>query len=352
MSEFLVEKGARRLILIFRRALPPRKTWGSIEGELAETIARIQALENRGATVYVLSLDISAHDSAYQLSSALDRLSLPPVLSVVHAAGVLDDQLAIKTTKEAISRVLAPKVQGALALHEVFPSKSLDFFVLFSCGQLIGITGQSSYAGGNSFLDTLATHRHRQGDTAIAIQWTSWRGMGMSVNLGFVNANLEIKGITDVTHEDAFRAWQQLSKYDTDHGVVLRSLAFDEGEPLPTPILSDIAVRKVGQASSADSGETNGDNGAKSMSMPTSGPKLKAYIDEKIRECIANVLHMGAEDVDSRAALSDLGIDSVMTASLRREMQKTLKVKLPPTLMWSYPTVGHLVGWFAKKVRN
>lgn len=174
----------------------------------------------------------------------------------------------------------------------------------------------------------------------------------MSVNTGFVNAELEIKGITDVTHEDAFRAWQHLSKYNPDHGVVLHSLAFNEGEPLPTPILSDIAVRKVGQASSVDSGETNGDNGTKSMSMPTSGPKLKTYLDEKNRGCIANVLHMGAEDVDSRAALSDLGIDSVMTASLRREMQKTLKVKVLPTLMWSYPTVGHLVGWFAEKVRN
>ena len=351
VSEFLVEKGARRLILISGRSLPPRKTWGSIEGELAETISRVQALENRGATMYVLSLDMSAHDSAYQLSSALDRLSLPPILGVVHAAGVLDDQLAIETTKDAISRVLAPKIQGALALHEVFPPKSLDFFMLFSsCGQHIGITGQSSYASGNSFLDTLATHRHCQGDTAIAIQWTSWRGMGMSVNTGFVNAELEIKGITDVTHEDAFRAWQHLAKYDTDHGVVLRSLAFDEGEPLPTPILSDIAVRKVSQASSVDSGETNGDSGA--TPIPTSGPELKTYIDERIRGCIANVLHMGAEDVDSRAALSDLGIDSVMTASLRREMQKTLKVKVPPTLTWSYPTVGHLVGWFAEKVGN
>ena len=82
------------------------------------------------------------------------------------------------------------------------------------------------------------------------------------------------------------------------------------------------------------------------------GPGLKAYLDEKIRGCIANVLHMGAEDVDSKAALSDLGIDSVMTASLRQEMQKTLKVKVPPILTWSYPTVGHLVGWFAEKVGN
>src|SRR5699024_2831682 len=138
--------------------------------------------------------------------------------------------------------------------------------------------------------------------------WTFWRGIGMSVNTDFVNAELEIKRVTDVTHKDAFQAWQHLAKYDTEHGVVLRSLGFNEVEPLPTPIPSNIAMRKVGTDSSVDSGETRGENGAKSMSMPTSGPELRIYLNEKIRGSIANVLHMGAEDVDSKAALSDLGI--------------------------------------------
>ncbi|KAJ5104358.1 hypothetical protein NUU61_001705 [Penicillium alfredii] len=354
VANFLVEKGARRFILISRRALPPRKTWGTVEGELAQAISQIQTLESRGATVYVLSLDISARDAAYRLSSTLDCLSLPPVLGVVHAAGVLDNQLVMRTTKDAFARVLAPKVQGALALHEVFPPKSVDFFVLFSsCGQLVGFTGQSSYGSGNAFLDTLATHRHRQGDNAVAFQWTSWRGMGMGASTDFINAELESKGITDLTHQEAFDAWQHLAKYNMDHGVVLRSLAFGDGEPLPTPILNDIAVRRVGNRSSADSGagsfgETSDANGV----IPNSAPELKAYLEEKIRRCIANVLQMGAEDVDSKAALSDLGVDSVMTASLRRQLQATLRTNVPPTLTWSHPTLSHLIDWFAEKVGN
>ncbi|THC91851.1 hypothetical protein EYZ11_008699 [Aspergillus tanneri] len=350
-ADFLVERGARRLILISRRTLPPRQTWDQSPEHLQPAIAKIRDLETRGATVHVLALDIGSPDAAEQLSAALERLSLPPVLGVVHAAGVLDNQLILETTRDAFARVLAPKINGALALHAVFPSNTVDFFVLFSsCGNLFGFPGQASYGSGNAFLDTLAAHRSRQGDTAVSFQWTSWRGMGMGASTDFINAELESKGITDVTRDEAFGAWQHLTRYDIDHGVVLRSLAFDEGEPLPVPILNDIAVRRVGERSGAADAAGGSGSGTGSDVMPSSGPELKAYLDEKIRGCVAKVLQMAADDVDSKAALSDLGVDSVMTVNLRRQLQQTLKVKVPSTLSWSHPTVGHLVGWFAEKI--
>ena len=346
VAGFLVEKGARRIILNSRRGLPPRRTWDSISEDLKPVVEKIRELEAQGASVHVLPLDISVTGGATALQDALDNLNLPAVRGVVHAAGVLDNQLALETTRDAFARVLNPKITGGLNLHEVFPPKSVDFFVLFSsCGQLVGFTGQSSYGTGNSFLDSLASHRRAQGDQSVAFQWTSWRGMGMGASTDFINAELESKGISDVTHDEAFSAWQHLAKYDIDHGVVLRSLAFDEGEPLPSAILGDIAIRREGSAPSADAAA-----GGAAEAMPKSGPELKTYLDGKIRGCVAQVLQMDAEEVDSKAALSDLGVDSVMTVTLRRQLQSTLKVKVPPTLTWSHPTVSHLVTWFAEKV--
>ncbi|KAJ5375156.1 Acyl transferase/acyl hydrolase/lysophospholipase [Penicillium concentricum] len=350
VADFLVEKGARRLLLISRRALPPRRTWDQVSTDLQPTIAKIRLLESRGASVHVLPLDITKPDAVEQLSTALDRLALPSVQGVVHAAGVLDNELVMQTTRDAFNRVLAPKIAGALALHEVFPPKSVDFFIMFSsCGNLVGFTGQASYGSGNAFLDTLATHRARLGDSAVSFQWTSWRGLGMGASTDFINAELESKGITDVTRDEAFAAWQHLAKYDMDHGVVLRSRAFEDGEPVPVSILNDIAVRRVG-ALSGTAQLAAGSNG--SDVVPTSGPELKTYLDEKIRGCVAKVLQMTPEDVDSKAALADLGVDSVMTVTLRRQLQQTLKVAVPPTLTWSHPTVSHLVVWFAEKIGN
>ncbi|KAI0911775.1 6-methylsalicylic acid synthase [Ustulina deusta] len=359
VAAWLVEKGARRVVLLSRRELPPRREWATLDHGHASKAAveRIQILEHAGATVYAVALDIGASDAHLQLQATLDQLALPPVLGVVHAAGVVEDQLIQNATVQSYSRVLSPKVSGALALHAAFPVGALDWFVLFSsCGQLFGFPGQGSYASGNAFLDALAVHRRRQGDNSVAFQWTSWRALGMADSTDFINAELESKGITDITVEEAFRAWEHINKYDTEHGVVLRSRAFDEGEMLPVPILEDIAVRRFGSGTAtrapADGGEKQAEPGEQGSSdMPSGGAELKKWLDIKIRECIASVLMLNdADEVGGRAAIADLGVDSVMTVTLRGKLQSVLKVKVPPTLTWSHPTPNHLVAWFAEKL--
>ena len=355
-AEFLVEKGARRIVLVSRRALPLRKNWKGASGSVAETAKAIEHLESLGATVHVISANLGSEGSQEKLEAALDHLALPPVLGVVHAAGVLEDQLVLESTPDSFDRVLSPKVAGGLALHRLFPPQSLDFFILMSsCGQHFGFPGQGSYASANAFLDTLASHRRSQGDNAVAFQWTSWRGMGMAASTDFINAELESKGITDITRDEAFRAWTHLAKYDIDHGVVLRSRAFDHDEMLPVPILSDIAVRRPAAGPGGAGGDTatNGASAAGSASVPTSGPELKEYLHVQLRKCVAETLQLASpDDVDPKAALSDLGMDSVMTVSLRRALQKTFGVKVPPTLTWSAPTVSHLQKWFMEKMEK
>ncbi|PYH48089.1 beta-ketoacyl reductase [Aspergillus saccharolyticus JOP 1030-1] len=256
------------------------------------------------------------------LRLALDNLFLPPIRGVVHAAGVL-----------------APKITGGLVLNEVFPPQSVDFFILFSsCGQLVGSTGQRSYGAGNASLNTLATHRQRLGDRgARAFQWTTWRGLGMGASTDFISAELTSKGISD-----------------GDHAVVLRALPLEPDNPLPSPALADIVIRRSAtgpQELSTSSSSTSTSSALNRAAIPTSGPELKTYLDQAIRGCVAAVLHLpSADEVDAKATLADLGVDSVMTVTLRQKLQQALKVKMPPTLMWSHPTVEHLVGWFAEKV--
>ena len=345
VADFLVEKGARRLILVSRRALPPRSDWENLTGSIGAAAKKIKHLENLGATIYVVAVDIGAPLGSNNLKNALDALSLPPVLGVVHAAGVLEDQLVLSTTADSLHRVLHPKIAGALALHSLFPPGSLDFFILFSsCGQLFGCTGQSSYASGNAFLDTLATYRRNRGDNAVAFQWTSWRGLGMAASTDFIAAEFQSKGITDITREEAFRAWEYVGTTcrDTDHAVVLRSIVFDENETVPVPILNDIAIRRAGTTTTSTASTT-------SNTTTTTPEDLKTHLTTQIRQCVSSTLHLSSiDDVDPGAALTSLGIDSVMTIALRKRLGSSLGIKVPPTLMWSHPTVAHLVGWYVE----
>ncbi|ERF77015.1 6-methylsalicylic acid synthase [Endocarpon pusillum Z07020] len=357
VADFLVERGARRIVLLSRRALPPRIEWASQTGELLESVQKIQLLEQAGATVFSVAIDLGAPDAAASLLAKLDMLSLPPVLGVVHAAGVLEDQLVLSATEDSFNRVLAPKVTGALALHKAFPPTTVDFFMLFSsCGQLFGFPGQASYASGNAFLDSLADHRRGLGDNAVALQWTSWRGMGMASSTDFIEAELESKGITSITRDEAFRAWDHVAKYDMSHGVVLRSRVLEPNEPLPMDILEEIAIRRSsapsegGANNNAEAGTSVSSSSSKET-IPPAGPERNAYLTTKISECVASVLDLpDVGDVDPKVALPELGMDSVMTVALRRQLQTSLGVKVPPTLVWGHPTVSHLVKWFADKV--
>ncbi|KAF2107588.1 hypothetical protein BDV96DRAFT_653667 [Lophiotrema nucula] len=349
VCQFLVKKGARRLVLMSRRALPPRRQWDGVDNGKKKAVKVIRHLESKGATVHSLALDIGAPGAVGKLQEELDRLSLPKVLGVVHAAGVSEDNLIVNTTPDSFARVFEPKVSGALALHHAFPPNTLDFFVLFSSiGQIVGTSGQSPYGAANAFLDTLATHRRQLGDNAVAFQWTAWRGLGLAADAEFLTVELESKGITDITSEEAFQAWEHVGKYDIDHAVVSRAKLLDADEPCPIPLLEEIAPRRPRSAqvtSSELSTKVAKDN------KPSSGPELRAWLTTKVRESLGAVLHItDLEDIDVRSAVSDLGVDSVMTVSLRQKLQSVLGVKVPPTLTWNCPTIGHLVEWFYEKI--
>ncbi|OXV06462.1 hypothetical protein Egran_05770 [Elaphomyces granulatus] len=344
VAQWMVEQGARRLLLASRRKLAPRSLWNLRNED--NVIQRILALESLGATVHAISVDISVPKGAADLSRAIGELGMPPVTGVVHAAGVLRDQLLEEITTDSFDEVLAPKLQGALNLHTVFPPGNLDFFLLFSsCGQLLGFPGQSSYASGNAFLDALAAQRRLQGDNSVSMLWTSWHGLGMAASTEYINAELTARGITDVTTEEAFMAWENVTSLNTDHAVILRARLLDADEPLPHPILQDIAPRKQrssddGQAQQGDKEELRG------------GMNLEEHLAKVIGSCVASTLSIAESDVDPLIALSEMGMDSVMTVTFRTQLQQALKVKVGPTLIWKCPTVDHLIKHFLQELQK
>ncbi|KAM7183946.1 putative 6-methylsalicylic acid synthase [Naviculisporaceae sp. PSN 640] len=379
VAKWMVERGARRLVLLSRRALPPRSAWASIvssdtSNTLHEAISTITALESQGCTVHPLPLDITSPTFASQITESLSSgvlSTLPPITGIIHAAGVLIDQPVPEITTPEFNTVLSPKITGALHLHNLFPvgTPNLDFFIMFSsCGQLLGFPGQGSYASGNAFLDGLAELRRQQCDNgARSILWTSWRDLGMAggstnadVKLSdeeaktkkdYISAELTSRGVGDVTPEQAFAAWDVITSSGghaegpESNVVVLRALEVEADEEAAIPILEEIAPRKeravvAGNVSSGVATEPSAGG------RPVSGPELEKYLRETLTTAVATTLGLSAENVDANVALAEMGMDSVMTVAFRTTVQKKLKVKMAPTLVWKCPTIGHLVTYF------
>ncbi|MCG8914456.1 acyltransferase domain-containing protein [Actinokineospora sp. PR83] len=324
----LAERGARRLVLVGRRGVPARAAWGDPAHADDPRIAAITGLEARGVTVKVVAVDIA---DAAAARAALDpaALDLPPVTGVVHAAGVLDNRLLRGVDGESLRSVLRPKADGAWVLHGLYPPGSLDFLVLFSsCGHLLGMPGQVAYGAANAFLDALAAHRP---DTT-SLAWTSWRGLGMAAN-AVVDRELAARGVTGISPDEAFAAWDLAAKTGPGRYPVLRVVP---GATTALPVLAGIA------ASPAQPDPTPAADLA-----ALSGDELHAHLVSEVTEQIAGEMRLPAAALDAHRSLSLQGLDSVMTIVVRKRLERAFARPIPPTLLWHQPTVvaiaDHLV---------
>ncbi|MBB5870042.1 6-methylsalicylic acid synthase [Allocatelliglobosispora scoriae] len=343
VAHWLADRGARRIVLAGRRALPSRDVWDEVTdpGELAQ-ISSIRSLERLGVTVVTVAVDIADAAEAKRVLSAA-ALGLPPIRGVVHAAGVLDNRTLQTLDEESLRTVLRPKVTGALVLHRLFPPGSLDFLVLFSSsGQLLGLPGQASYAAGNAFLDALAAHRRAAGDTGTtSFGWTSWRGLGMSTSSAVIDAELAARGTADISLTEAFGAWELAERHDLSYAAVLRVLPLEPGDRRP-PLLSEVPADAPTGAVVTES--------ASSPWLGLDPHEQHAYLAGEISSQVAAETRLAAAEVDPRRPLVEMGIDSVMTVRIRLGLERRFRLRLPATLFWDRPTIEAIASLLAERL--
>ncbi|MBF9034659.1 amino acid adenylation domain-containing protein [Rhodobacterales bacterium HKCCE2091] len=129
-----------------------------------------------GGEVMSVAADVTDRDS---LAAAIEAVKarFGPVNGVIHGAGMIDDRpLSAKTLDEARA-LMAPKLDGARLLDELFPAGTLDVFaVISSSSVVIGGAGQADYAGANAALEAIAEAR----PDGFSIAWGVWRDTGMA----------------------------------------------------------------------------------------------------------------------------------------------------------------------------
>jgi 6-methylsalicylic acid synthase len=283
----------------------------------------------------VLRVDIT---DAAQVAEALDSatLGLPPIRGIIHAAGVVRDAMVDKVDQDGLRDVLGAKASGAMALHRLFPPGSLDFFVLFSsCGQFARLTGQTSYAAGNSFLDALARHRTATGHTdTVSLAWTAWRGMGMSETIASTMLEANARGLEAISAPEAFGAWSFADRFRGSYKAVLRVL------PLPA---STPRVPMFRELTATEAGVGGLDSQVFTVDWETqSEEEVRELVIVDVAEQVAAELNLAADEVELKRPLVELGVDSVMTVAIRVRLQRRYGLELAPNILWSRPTVTAL----------
>ncbi|UQX09680.1 type I polyketide synthase [Candidatus Mycobacterium methanotrophicum] len=328
MAGWLADRGARRLILVGRTPLPPRRDWDSTsDTDLHDKIAAIRALEYRGVTVDAVALDIGSPEALRILLAKRDREGSPPIRGVIHAAGVTESALLTETTHATFQRVMWPKIAGSQSLHMTFPPQHLDFFYLTaSAGTVFGVPGQAGYAAANAYLDCLARTRHRQGCHTVSLDWVAWQGRGFGADAAVTVHELERHGSRPLSAEEAFAAWQYVDCYDVAQAVMAPMSATDSagpGESTPVRAWSELSAEE-----------------------------LLRELETELRQVLARELRLVESELESDRPFAELGLNSVMAMSIRREVEQLTGIELSVTMLWNHPTIAALTEHLAKKLSH
>jgi phthiocerol/phenolphthiocerol synthesis type-I polyketide synthase A len=329
MADWLADRGARRLVLAGRTQLPPRRDWDrDNDTDVRQKIAAIRALEMRGVSVDVVALDVGSTEAVQALLARRDRDGAPPIRGVIHAAGVTESKLLTEIADDTFLRVMWPKIAGGQALQVAFPPGGLDFFFLIaSAGTVFGIPGQGAYAAANAYLDCLARARHRQGCHTVSLDWAPWQGLGFASDAAIAVQELERLGSRPVTPDEAFAAWEYVDSYDIAQAVMV---------PMPS---SDQTMSGADRTSTA----------LRAWSQMTADDLLRE-LETGLRTILARELRLPEAELEADRPFAELGLNSVMAMSIRREVEQLAGIELSATMLWNHPTIAALAGYLAKKL--
>ncbi|PWK11298.1 type I polyketide synthase [Tumebacillus permanentifrigoris] len=331
IARWLIEQGARRLILIGREPLPERRDWDqhSVDSRIGQRIQAIRELECLGASVHVTGFDIADEAKLQDFLRDYHREGWPAIRGVFHSAGTAIPQMLAQMTLDDLYGVMRPKVLGAWNLHRAFADQPLDCFVLFSsmAAQIVS-AGQGNYSAGNAYLDALARLRQAQGHSALSINWGSWADIGMANNLDLLDF-FERRGIFPLQPEQGVQALGHLLAHTRpqvtvaalDWSTVLQS-NYPNGEY--PPMLADI----VAQANEA--GETDGNPGSTetvdfaSLYRQTDDEKRQELLQEQLSGVVSQVLRVPRARLLMERSLQSYGLDSMMAIELKSRLEKTV----------------------------
>jgi len=324
MAAWLVEAGAARVVLNGRSA----------PSEAAQTV--LTDLGTRAEVVVELG-DISEAAVAQRLVAAAEQTGRP-LRGVIHAAAVLDDQLAAGLTKDSLEAIWAPKATGAVRLHQALDEKGadreLDWWAGFSSmASLLGSPGQLSYASANAWLDGLVEWRRAAGLPATTINWGQWADVGLARSLNF-------SVLDPMSPAEGIEALEAVLAGNLTKVGVARLRLDRAAEAFPE-------IRELGYfaglAGEVDVEDADDDWAGPDALREMDPAEADRVVTARLRRRISAVMGFSADGaIETDQPLTELGMDSLMAVRMRNTVRADFGVEPPVALILQGATLADL----------
>ncbi len=351
VAQWLVERGARNLVLLDRTPLPPRQTWKTLApNSLAERRVRaVTDMEALGASVETVACDITVEGELEQCLQARQARSEPAICGVFHAAGLLQLQPLASQDAETLRRSVAAKIIGTLRLHRLLRDQPLDCFVLFSSmSALLNSPLLGSYAAGDAFLDAFAHYRHAQGLPALSINWGTWGEVGMVIDDDVAATGKLLKGVATIPTAKGLAALGHLLATSETQASVLPVdwQVFTRAYPefATDPFLQAVAA--------VDTNDGTHFAGSSLEARPDATPEHRTeFVAGYLRTEAARVLGVAPARFDITLPLSSYGLNSLMAVQLKNRVEADLGAVLPMVRFLNGPSIEELASTVVEAVR-
>ena len=327
LADWLIAAGAKSLLLLGRRA-PDSAAQSKLAG-----------WTESGIEVRTAAVDVTDRE---QLATALNAVHLP-LGGIFHAAGAPGFEPFKTLTPPSWAATLGAKVTGAHWLDELTADNDLDAFVLFSSiASVWGSQGQAHYAAANQSLDDLAHRRRAAGRPALSINWGPWAGGGMAtpeataqlqdIGIGRLEPAAALTGLGAALAAGRTQTiiaqvnWSQFRSVYELRGAshLLGGIPADAAAPPRSATDAATAVL------------------AERLQNVSAEERLVVAV-QYVQDAVSRVLKLPpGTALSPQTGFADLGIDSLMAISLRKQLAQDLGVELSATLVFDHPDCERL----------
>ena len=259
-------------------------------------------------------------------------------------------------TEDDWNLALMPKVRGTVNLETVFGDE-LDFFIMLSSAVAVwGNIGQSNYAAGCGFQDTLARQRVGRGRAAYSIN------VCPVSDVGYVSENPEVAdalrraGLGEMSAAELLTVVDHSVEHPLEGGCVVGGVAppssnseRGSGESwMRKPLFAHLARRDAGGAQ-REEGET-----ADIATLLGAAQQLEEAVDivsEAILQQLGKLMATPAEMLSATRSLDSYGVDSLVAVELRNWIGAYLGANVQLMVLRGASSINALAKIVAKESR-
>lgn len=322
VSEWLISKGARHLVLLTRQ-----------QKQALPTV--IQHWQANDIDVVTQAVDVSDKSALAEVIGDIKSKRLQ-LAGVFHLAGVIRDVLIDKLVEQDFEQVFAPKVLGSQHLHDLTVMETaLRYFVLFSSlVSMIGSAGQVNYAAANSYMDALSERRQAMGLPVQRINYGAWAEVGMAPEL---------------SSEQKRTGMDQIS---VDEGLKAMEISMVTGKALTCARVNWADIWRKRRQFGLVSGlmkpavikeEKPTDNLVKQLSATDTDERL-SIIKRNLQQHIANDLGVDIARIETDMGINEIVKESLRLKSVSDDMEEDWGelITIDDATLLDYPTIDAL----------